>query len=859
MKKLIPLLAVIFLSAVPVHGRSIRRMVIDLSGEWTFSTDSAIIRDITSPSWDKVILPGTTDTNRKGTECSDSTVTDHLSRRYSFVGKAWYGKEFTLPRRLRKKSLVLTLERTKSTSVYLDGKEIGSSNDISTSQRFSLGTLSRGRHSLVIMVDNESGVPSKVKESSHMYSEDTQTNWNGIIGVIAISPEGIYPEKKDIRTNRGKLQIKDGSFFYDGRKEFLRGRHDACVFPLTGHTPMDYASWKEYFRKCAQYGLNHVRFHSWCPPEECFRAADEEGFHLQAELPFWGTLERSDTSLVNFLLKEGENILREYSRHPSFSMFSLGNELWGDKTLMQEMISRFREIAPDILYTEGTNAFLGYEGYVEGTDFMSTCRVGGEAYGEYGTHVRSSFSFTDAADGGILNHFPPSTMMDFSEGTRRSPVPVISHESGQFQTYPDFSEISKYTGVLAPHNMEVFRHRLEERGLGDLDSAFHLSSGKLSALLYKADIEMCLRTGDMGGFQLLDLQDYPGQGSAYVGILDAFMDDKGIAPVQWWRQFCSPTVPLALMEKMCWDNTEEFSATVKVANYSGEDFSGHTLRWELSSLEEGGEKISGTLPCPGGEGLLEAGSLSAGLAPFKGNVEAILSVSIEGTDIVNTWNIWIYDSSLICKDTGGILFADKVDKSVLQTLEKGGKVLLMPSEDYCGETTVGGLFQTDYWNFRMFKTISENAGKPVSPGTMGLLIDSRHPLFRHFPTEEHSDWQWFRIAKKARPLILDNFPDGIAPIIRVVDNIERCHSLGLLFEAKVGKGKLLVSMYRPDSAVPGNGLSVEEDHFLSSILRYMQSGEFNPDYALDPYGIDDLFTGKAEERKIGQLGNISYE
>ena len=78
---------------------------------------------------------------------------------------------------------------------------------------------------------------------------------------------------------------------------------------------------------------------------------------------------------------------------------------------------------------------------------------------------------------------------------------------------------------------------------------------------------------------------------------------------------------------------------------------------------------------------------------------------------------------------------------------------------------MGGLFQTDYWNYRMFRDICVSMDKPVSPGTLGLLIDPAHPLFREFPTQEHTNWQWFPVVKASHPLILDGLK-AIGPLCR---------------------------------------------------------------------------------------------
>lgn len=119
---------------------------------------------------------------------------------------------------------------------------------------------------------------------------------------------------------------------------------------------MDVGAWRRYFQICKGYGINHVRFHSWCPPEACFLAADIEGVYLQPELPFWGDFKKDDQRLMSFLYKEGMNIIRKYGHHPSFVMFALGNELWGDIPTMKKFTDGFRKIDGYKLYTSGNTA-----------------------------------------------------------------------------------------------------------------------------------------------------------------------------------------------------------------------------------------------------------------------------------------------------------------------------------------------------------------------------------------------------------------------------------------------------------------------------------------------------------------------
>ena len=776
----------------------------EVSGEWGLCLDPAGVVTVDSLFADTIVLPGTTDLAGKGIAALEPQYglpmeTGRLTRRHSFVGKAWYRKKVVAPYVWREKELALYLERTKATKLYLDGALVDSCNDVSTPQLYNLGKLRPGVHTIILCVDNGGGVPVQVIKSSHLYSDDTQTNWNGVIGRIEFGPVEEFSEQLPV-PEMPRLEVVDGRFMAGGKPVFLRGKHDACVFPLTGHTPMDKASWINYFQRCNDYGINHVRFHSWCPPEAAFAAADELGIYLQPELPIWGTLEGEE--LLAFLKKEGLNIVRTYGHHPSFAMFSLGNELWGEKAVMQEMVDTFRTEAPHILYTNGTNAFLGWQGYVDGMDFFATCRTRGEAYGAYNTHVRSSFAFCDAMDGGILNHFYPGTTRNFAEALEGVPMPVISHETGQFQSYPDYAQIDKYTGPLAPYNLMEFRRRLDIAGMAAQAGDFHRASLRWAFELYKADIEMCLRTPGLGGFQLLDIQDYPGQGSAYVGILDAFMDPKGDIDPAEWRQFCSELVPLAEFGKYCWSEDEVFHAHVKVANFTGEDLVEGEGEYEIDKPVS---ELLDTVKAPA-------------------RIDLRLSARTAGYEGVNSWPIWVYPADNQ-PDRSGITIVRKLDNAALKALEAGKKVLLMPS-DTTG--TVGGLFQTDYWNYRMFKQICESNGKPVSPGTLGILTDPAHPLFREFPTEEHTDWQWFPVLKASRPMILDALR-GYKPIVQVIDNVERNHRLGLVFEFAAGKGKLLVCCSDLESVLD----CPEGRQFYKAVLDYMRSDDFQPSVEFD--------------------------
>ncbi len=662
----------------------------------------------------------------------------------------------------------------------------------------------------------------------------------------------------NLMTNFGfrKFSTSGTQFTINGTTTFLRGEHNASVFPLTAHPPMDVESWRELFQTAKSYGINHYRFHSWTPPNAAFEAADMEGIYMQPELPFWGSLKENDPSGLNeFLVNEGEYILEKYGNHASFVMFALGNELSGSQEQMRKMVNHFRSLAPEKLVAFGSNNYLGTRGQAEGEDYFTTCRVGADTDTTYSTHTRASFSFADAWDGGYINGRYPSTDLNYAAAISKCTVPVIGHEIAQYQVYPNFDEIKKYTGVLKPWNLEIFKRRLEAAGMGDQANDFFKASGALSALCYRADIEMALRTPGFGGFQLLDLQDFPGQGTALVGLLDAFMDSKGLITPEEFSHFCNRVVPLLIMEKYCWMNDELFKAEIEVANYSNTDLENQEITWQLKNA--GGEIFahgSENKTIPQGE-LFRFTSVKQSLSEIDSPQKLILQIQLAGTEYQNSYPVWVYPEHKNVDVPSDLFVSDALDIKTLNQLKSGGKVLLFPDHDKYKAFTVGGLFTTDYWNYKMFKGISERIGKPVSPGTMGLLTDPEHPLFQSFPTEFHSDWQWWPIVKESRPFILDNAPEGYKPLVQVIDNIERNHKLGLVFEFAVGEGKLLVCM----SDLKAVQDKPEARQFYKSILDYMQSDDFQPETQLSVSELNTLFSKVPAEQNIKTIGNISYE
>jgi hypothetical protein len=930
MKYLSLILLAVLVSCKPQEYE--QRVFIDLKGEWQFALDSARLGE--DQKWylsdfsDHMELPGTTDLNEKGFLNKDTT-TLHLNRIFKYEGIAWYRKKVSIPENLRDKHLQLSLERTKPSKIWIDSLYVGSSKLLQSPQKYDVTDyLTPGVHDITILVNND--LKLTPYGNVHIYSDDTQTNWNGILGEIYIEASArthisklrVSPdiEKKSINIilqidnpltlenidielhiektlhgrsyrlkpkkvnekcrniihldyslsdecslwddyerplykltviiSNGKIKdsktvsfgmrefaVKGTQFTINGRTTFLRGKNDAAVFPITGFPPMDVEGWLRVFRIAKSYGLNHYRYHSYCPPEAAFYAADMEGIFLQVELPFWGGLD-SD-SIAETLREEGFAMLDAYANHPSFVMFSHGNEIWGGHDRVEENIIAFKDYDDRPLYTMGSNNNIGYIAPRACSDFFVGARIP-FAYDTILTHTRLTHSFADSKQGGILNTQIPSTEINFEYCVTHMDIPIISHETGQYQIYPDFREIDKYTGVLRAWNLEIFKQRLTASGMADQDSIFQKASGAWAALCYRAEIEAAIRTQGFAGFQLLDLHDFPGQGTALVGILDAFMDSKKVITPEEWKQSCNDVVLLLEFPKYCWTTNEKYQAQVKVANYSNKPIF-DDLIWKINH-EDGRVIRQGTfgdqnITC--GE-ITDIGEIQLNLSSLAKPEKLWVNISLENTEYSNSYPIWVYHPLQSTDVPEDILVVDKLNKEAKDYLGRGGKVLLFPETEDVSAHSFPGLFPPDFWNFGMFKGISERVGKPVSPGTLGILTDPEHPLFNSFPTDSHTNWQWFSIIKASNSFILDDFPGDLQPIVQVIDNLERNHKLGMIFEFQAGSGKLLVCMSQLNKIQN----KPEAQQLYQSVIRYMESDKFKPDYKISIEYLDRLFSQK---------------
>jgi hypothetical protein len=840
---------------------------LSLAGDWRFRLGVQNPAELLTTG-DSIFLPGSTDQAGYGTRTSGPEK-GWLSRPNTYEGPAYYERDVVIPATWRDKRITLFLERAHwLTQVWVDGKDFGSADSLSTPHVYDLTRgLGPGRHRLTLCVDNTYRID--VGRNAHSVTEHTQTNWNGVVGLIelratapvwidavelaagravarignvtgaavtailqsgdtarifsAVPGETVVaipipaapvrwdefrPELFEVRLNLSagrfsdswamaygvrEISTRDRQVLVNGRTTFLRGTVECNIFPLTGYPPTDVAAWERIFRIARSYGLNHFRFHSNTPPEAAFAAADKTGMLLHVELPVWTRI-RNDPKTMDYMRAEGYRILKAYGNHPSFVMLGLGNEFADNFPFLDQLVAEFKKSDPRRLYTFSAD-HTRHEP-LPASDYYIGMQTKTGRMRIHGSRMEGT---------------PPSTDFDFTRAIAGVGVPVLAHELGQWVTYPDFREIARYTGVLKPRNLEAFRQALEGRGMIDQARDFQQASGRFAWILYKEEIETALRTPHYGGFQLLQLEDFPGQGEALVGLLDSFWESKGIWTPEEFRRFSSPTVPLARFTKHTWRSDETFTAKAEVAHYGERDLAAADATWSLGDAS--GRFVS--IRVRQGE-VTPLGEVRVPLAGVKAPAQLRFTLAIDGTSARNDWDIWIYPPAAGTAAPGDIMIAHSYDAATRQALAAGRKVLLLWPVSRASAGTLPNTFLPVFWSLSWFQQ---------QAGTLGILCDPLHPPLSGFPTEAHSNYQWWDVAQPSRAFILDDMPSDFRPIVQVIDDFHRNHKLGAVFEARVGEGRLLVSGFDLESDLE-HRLAARQ--LRTSLLAYMSGADFAP-------------------------------
>ena len=618
-------------------------------------------------------------------------------------------------------------------------------------------------------------------------------------------------DETNIRFGIRDFETKGIQFIINDRPTFIRGAVNSAEFPITGFPPMDYNEWYRILKTYKDYGLNNIRFHSWCPPEAAFTVADELGLYLQVENPDWRFTVGEDEETNKFYFREAERIFKTYGNHPSFVFFCEGNELAGAGRFdfLKEMLKQWKK-DPRHLYV----AASGYPN-VEGSDFY-------DYYGARPQRWQEGLK-------GRFNSQPLNTRYDYSDYVKKQDIPMITHEIGQWCAYPDFNQIPKYTGVLRGYNYEIFREGLREKNMLDQAWDFHIASGKFQVIQKKEEFESYFRTPGFGGYHLLQLNDFPGQGTSPVGVVDVFYDPKPYVDSTEFKRYQQPQMPLLRIDKFTWTNSETLEADIEFANFGKSIINNGVVEWTLLSGEG---KIYGkgsfnpvSIPIVP---LTSIGKLKIPLSQIEDATALELVVSLKGTTVYNNWNIWVYPEKLPEIKTKNVLVTREWNNKTKQVLEKGGTVFLLADTARIDSDVPPG-----------FSGISWNAvwsGTP--PNLLGILCNPEHEALAHFPTEFHSNWQWFDMVRYSRPMLLDHTPYAFRPLVQMIPDWNNNRKIGLVLEAKVGKGKLLITSIALREIMKDSPVARQ---MYYSLLAYVSGNNFQPEESLSVKDIDRLF------------------
>ena len=898
----------------------------DLSGVWQCS-----IPGMTAP----VRLPGTLDESGIGFPDQnnnqwhpDAAVNDamkqggriatRLTRRFTWEGPARITRTVSTAFAPGKR-VFLECERSRCLRLEINGTPVPDfvPPTISTPHVFEVTSLLTGEDEITLIPDNSyPGLPHDDIVYSSAATDETQTNWNGVLGYIRLRGENacfisgirVLPrsrtadvhltlsssvpwkgtirlscdafredaERQDCQAGPGETQIvfrdlplrddaprwdeeegnlhritargdglEEKSAFFgirtfgddgrgclalNGRRIFLRSEANCCVFPETGHPPMTAEEWKGILSTYRAYGVNCMRFHSHIPPEAAFTAADELGMLMQPELSHWNPRNALETEeSFRYYRTELAETVKWLANHPSFVMLTFGNELCTGaegRRRMNEMLRLAKSLDGTRLYANASNGQYGLEGCDAESDFYAS-----QSY--YGFMIRA----TSAEMKGYLNEGEPTADHDYgaslAEIRETYSKPVFSFEVGQYEVLPDFREIGDFRGVTRPDNLEIIRERVARRGLSDRWEQYCEATGELSLLCYREEIEAALRTEGLSGISLLGLQDFPGQGTALVGMLNSHLRPKpyDFARPERFRAFFTSVLPLALLPARTWTCGEEIRMSIRLANYGKTALRG-SVRWTLAGktgILDSGETETGDWPVG-----LSARHPAAFRAPLLDRPEK-LELTLSLGEYVNRYALWVYpDARPACPP--GILEARGLNREVLETLRGGGTVFLSP--DATPEMlprSIRTQFSTDFWSVGTF---------PKQEGGMGQLIDADHPLFRNFPTGKHTDWQWHRMASQ-RAFILPEMPEKpekFRAIVTEMDSYAYLRPMAQLAEFRCGSGRLLLSslnLHRLQAYPECRAL-------LDAVYRYMTSDDFRPEAELSETALKEIVACEAE-------------
>ena len=702
--------------------------------------------------------------------------------------------------------------KTKSAKSVMKLKSIGGKHEGEISVIAKNGTA---KQSMGFEVDGEATV-----EITTPLGEDAQL-WSEFNPALQTMEYDVYNKsghchKQHVIFGLRNIKAKGSHFMLNGNRVFMRGTNDHGCFPLTGYPATDIEEWRRIYSVCKEWGLNHIRYHSYCPPKAAFEAADELGMYLHIEPGGWNHFTPGCEN-EKHLHMESDRILKAYGNHASFVLFCAGNEPHGNwEPVLKAWVAKYREIDNRHLYATQCGRTLPIDPEpIDHADYHYTVSRGDmrarRQLGWFGKDFDHVFEGFDA--------------------------PFLAHELGQHCAYPDFDVAEKFTGYLQPRYYEVFKASLEKSGMAHRNKDFTMASGMLQALCYKEEIEANMRTKKFSGFSLLDLHDYIGQCGALCGLVDAFWEEKPYISSEWFRRFNAPIVPLARVTKAAWATSEKFTAELEMACYAEESLLGATVWWRIED-ENGIAKINGKFEnvdiATGGNTTV--GTIEANLNELQTGAYRLI-VGVDSTEVENDWKIWVY-ASLACNNVAAVQICSDFAQAV-ELLKDSSNVLFIPPKENLGWNCPPIAWAPIFWNAQM----GPNWCRPL-----GLWNDTSHPALLQFPTNTGMDWHWNDIVHGARAMNIGGLPAELQPFIQPIDDWNRNYKLALAFECKMYSGKMVVCSADLTTLAETSPVAAQ---LLHSIASYMASPAFTPMVEITEEHMQTFLFDTAIMQKLG--------
>jgi hypothetical protein len=566
--------------------------------------------------------------------------------------------------------------------------------------------------------------------------------------------------KVELNFGMRQVCVKNKQFYIDERPFSLRGTINCAQYPLTGYPPMDVETWIKHMSNIKEFGLNHIRFHAWCPPEAAFVAADRLGLYLLVEMPLWLNRDVVDYEFGDedvhetYYMREARQIRKAYGNHPSFMMFSNGNENMGDFALLEDCIEQIKARDKRCLYTLTSN----FDHPVHPCeDYLSAFEMG---------HTAARIQF-------LHDKVAQDTSLTYDEVVDKISVPVVSFEVGQYCVYPDVDITKQYTGNMNPVNFAAIKKRMEEKGVYSRLNDYIKASGDLAAKLYKEDIEAVLRTQNFGGIELLSISDYTGQSTATVGMLDVFYNDKGVVDKKWWRGFCNEVVPL-FSAKRIFHTNENLKGSFTLYDYGRQKIDNPEFK---VCIYDGDAVIY--------EDIVKD-KLDYPLDSIKEPKLLKVSAQVEGNGKVyeNSWRVFVYQKTqkLLSQDIE--IISDM--EQFRQALKSGKKITATVEvvSKYLGRDTKKTNFIPVFWSPVHFE----------SSDFCGAIVDEKHEVLKDFPTEHYIDYQWKDLLENGIGMDIKGL--NVHPIIEMVPNYVDNSEVSPLFEMEIDGVKVLACGFK---------------------------------------------------------------